>query len=113
MGATIFLKIGAMLGEMRYLLPLCMLGVSLMAQTPATTPALSIPPAAQAGPSFNAEAATQAYLASLGAERTAKSDSYFEGGYWLILWDFLYGGAVLLLLLETGWSARFRDLAEP
>jgi len=112
MGATIFLKIGAMLGEMRYLLPLCMLGVSLMAQTPATTPALSIPPAAQAGPSFNAEAATQAYLASLGAERTAKSDSYFEGGYWLILWDFLYGGAVLLLLLETGWSARFRDLAE-
>jgi STE24 endopeptidase len=73
---------------------------------------LQIPAAAQAGPGFNAEAATEAYLASLGAERKAKSDSYFEGGYWLILWDFLYGGAVLLVLLETGWSARFRDLAE-
>jgi STE24 endopeptidase len=89
-----------------------MLATSLMAQTPATTPVLQIPPAAQAGPGFNAQAATQAYLASLGAERKAKSDSYFEGGYWLILWDFLYGGAVLLVLLETGWSARFRDMAE-
>jgi STE24 endopeptidase len=108
----LLLNINAILSEMRYLLLLCMLGVSLMAQTPATSPTLQIPAAAQAGPSFNAEAATQAYLASLGAERTAKSDSYFEGGYWLILWDFLYGGAVLLLLLETGWSARFRDMAE-
>jgi STE24 endopeptidase len=89
-----------------------MLATSLMAQTPANTPVLQIPAAAQAGPGFNAEAATQAYLASLGAERKAKSDSYFEGGYWLILWDFLYGGAVLLVLLETGWSARFRDVAE-
>jgi STE24 endopeptidase len=101
-----------MLGDMRYLLLVCMLVMSLMAQTPATTPTLQIPAAAQAGPGFNAEAATEAYLASLGAERKAKSDSYFEGGYWLILWDFLYGGAVLLVLLETGWSARFRDLAE-
>jgi STE24 endopeptidase len=89
-----------------------MLATSLMAQTPANTPVLQIPAAAQAGPGFNAEAATQAYLASLGAERKAKSDSYFEGGYWLILWDFLYGGALLLVLLETGWSARFRDVAE-
>ena len=89
-----------------------MLAISLMAQTPATAPVLQIPAAAQASPGFNAEAATEAYLASLGAERKAKSDSYFEGGYWLILWDFLYGAAVLLVLLETGWSARFRDMAE-
>jgi STE24 endopeptidase len=101
-----------MLGHMRYLLLVCMLSISLVAQTPKTTPALQIPAAAQAGPGFNSEAATEAYLASLGAERKAKSDSYFEGGYWLILWDFLYGGAVLLVLLETGWSARFRDMAE-
>src|SRR5579863_10493053 len=101
-----------MLGHMRYFLLVCMVGISLMAQTPKTTPALQIPAAAQAGPGFNAEAATEAYLGSLGAERKAKSDSYFEGGYWLILWDFLYGGAVLLVLLEMGWSARFRDIAE-
>jgi STE24 endopeptidase len=101
-----------MLGDMRYSLLVCMLAISLMAQTPTTTPVLQIPAAAQAGPGFNAETATEAYLASLGAERKAKSDSYFEGGYWLILWDFLYGGAVLLVLLETGWSARFRDMAQ-
>jgi STE24 endopeptidase len=101
-----------MLGHMRYLLLVCMLALTLPAQTPNTAPVLRIPAAAQAGPNFNAEAATEAYLDSLGAGRRAKSDSYFEGGYWLILWDFLYGGAVLLVLLETGWSARFRDLAE-
>jgi len=89
-----------------------MLALSLMAQPPKTPPTLQIPPGAQAAPGFTAEAATEAYLNSLGAERKAKSDSYFEGGYWLILWDFLYGGAVLLVLLETGWSARFRDLSE-
>jgi len=34
-------------------------------------------------------AATEAYLARLSPEQREKSDSYFEGGYWLILWDFL------------------------
>jgi len=29
-------------------------------------------------------------------------DAYFEGGYWMILWDFLYGAAILLLLLNLG-----------
>jgi len=97
---------------MRYLLLIYMLAISLMAQEPKSAPTLQIPAIAGAGPGFNAEAATKAYLDSLGAERKAKSDSYFEGGYWLILWDFLYGGAALLVLLETGWSARFRDMAE-
>jgi STE24 endopeptidase len=97
---------------MRYLLLVCTLALSLQAQTPKPPPVLQIPALAQAGPGFNAEVATQAYLDSLGADRKAKSDSYFEGGYWLVLWDFLYGGAVLLLLLETRWSARIRDLAE-
>jgi STE24 endopeptidase len=97
---------------MRSFLLVCLLAVSLRAQTPKAAPALQVPAAAQAGPGFNPEAATGAYLASLSAERKGKSDSYFEGGYWLILWDFLYGAAVLLVLLETGWSARFRDVAE-
>ena len=98
-----------MLGDMRYLPLVCMLAISLMAQTP---PALQIPAAAQGGPGFNAESATEAYLASLDRARKARSDSYVEGGYWLILWDFLYGAAVLLVLLETGWSARFHEMAE-
>ncbi len=39
-------------------------------------------------------------------------DAYFEGGYWLILWDFLYGGVILLLVLGLGWSAGMRNVAE-
>ena len=46
------------------------------------------------------------------ASARARSDAYFEGGYWLILWDFLYGAAIALLLLNLRWSARMRDLAE-
>src|SRR5215218_10653528 len=57
-------------------------------------------------------AATEAYLARLSPEQREKSDSYFEGGYWLILWDFLYGLGVAALLLGTGLSARMRNLAE-
>ena len=75
-------------------------------------PALKIPPAAQAGPNFNAGIATRAYLATQTPQQKARSDAYFEGGYWLLLWDFLYGAAVSILLLSTGWSARMRDLAE-
>ena len=44
-------------------------------------------------------------------EQRERSDAYFEGGYWLELWLFLYGLAVALLLLATGLSARLRDLA--
>jgi STE24 endopeptidase len=84
----------------------------LAAQAPPAAPTLKIPPAAQAGPGFDPERATQAYLATLTPVQKARSDSYFEGGYWLILWNFLYGAAVLILLLATGWSARMRDLAE-
>ena len=31
------------------------------------------------------EAATQAYLDTVPDEQRARSDAYFEGGYWLIL----------------------------
>jgi STE24 endopeptidase len=61
---------------------------------------------------FDPEAATQAYMAQLSPEARAKSDAYFEGGYWLILWGALYGLGVAWLLLGTGLSARMRDLAE-
>jgi STE24 endopeptidase len=73
---------------------------------------LTIPPEAQPSANFDAEAATKAYLAEMPAEARARSDAYFEGGYWLELWDFLYGAAIALLLLFTGWSARMRDFAE-
>jgi STE24 endopeptidase len=73
---------------------------------------IQVPAEAQASPHFDATAATNAYLAQIPAEKTARSDAYFEGGYWLILWDFLYGVVVVLLLLNLRWSARMRDRAE-
>jgi STE24 endopeptidase len=73
---------------------------------------IQVPPEAQPSPNFNAEAATNAYLAQIPADARARSDAYFEGGYWMILWDFIYGAVTLLLLLNLGWSAAMRNLAE-
>ncbi len=73
---------------------------------------ITAPPAAQPSDHFDPEAATNAYLAEIPPEARARSDAYFEGGYWLILWDFLYGVVVALLLLNLRWSAKMRDLAE-
>lgn len=61
---------------------------------------------------FNVEAATNAYMAQLSPQARAKSDAYFEGGYWLILWDLLVALGVAWLLLGTRLSARMRDFAE-
>ncbi len=68
--------------------------------------------AAPSSPRFDVEAATNAYIAQIPADARARSDAYFEGGYWLILWDFLYGAVVSLALLFFGWSAAMRTLAE-
>ena len=97
-------------------MPLHIFAVALLVFTaPAPQQADSTPPvpaAAQASSHFDPVAATRAYLATVPADRKARSDAYFEGGYWLILWDFLVSAGVYLLLLVTGWSARMRDLAE-
>ena len=70
-----------------------------------------VPAAAQPSPQFDAEAATEAYMALMPPAAVARSNAYFEGGYWLILWDFLYGAAISLVLLNLRWSARMRDMA--
>ncbi|HKV07352.1 MAG TPA: M48 family metallopeptidase [Thermoanaerobaculia bacterium] len=77
------------------------MGNALPAQEPA--------PAAGA---FDAEAATESYLARMSTEARERSDAYFEGGYWLQLWGFLYGLGVSWIFLGTGLSARMRDRAE-
>lgn len=51
-------------------------------------------------------AATDAYLATVGVAARARSNAYFEGGYWLILWSALIDTAVLWALLRYGWVAR-------
>ncbi len=69
----------------------------------AAAPAAAIP--------ADPEAATRYYLATVKPEDKARSDAYFEGGYWLMLWNFLYGLGVALLLLATKTSTRMRDWA--
>jgi STE24 endopeptidase len=75
-------------------------------------PGVKIPDAAQPGPDFDVERATQAYIDLLTPAQRARSDAYFEGKYWLGLLGFLYSVAVLLALLWLRWSARLRDQAE-
>jgi STE24 endopeptidase len=60
---------------------------------------------------FDPEAATRDYLATVTPAEKARSDAYFEGGYWLILWEYLWSAALAVLLLQTRLSARMRDLA--
>ena len=56
--------------------------------------------------------ATQVFMKRLQGEARAKSDAYAEGGYWLLLWDLLYGLLVAWLLLSMRISSRMRDFAE-
>jgi STE24 endopeptidase len=90
------------------------LGTGAGLAQPAIQPTVDItqvPAAAQPSAHFDADAATEAYMAMIPAAAKARSDAYFEGGYWLILWDFLYASAMMLLLLSARWSAKMRDLA--
>ena len=57
-------------------------------------------------------AATRAWLNSVPQDKREKSDAYFEGGYWLILWNYLVAAAISILLLSSRISARLRDFSE-
>ena len=95
-----------------FLLAGCLTNGVLAAPVPAPSP----PPAAviSAGnaQTFDPAAATAAWLNTVPADKRQKSDAYFEGGYWLILWNFLVSAAILLFILQSGISARMRDWAE-
>src|SRR5690349_8581437 len=80
------------------------------AQAPAATVVLAVPPGAQAGPDFDVERATQAWVETLTPEQRARSKAYFEGGYWLQLFSFLYGLAMAWVFLHLRVSARMRDI---
>ena len=62
--------------------------------------------------SFDPAAATRVWLDSIPQDQRERSDSYFEGGYWLILWNFLLTAAISVLLLASHFSARLRDFSE-
>jgi STE24 endopeptidase len=77
-----------------------------------TAPAWAQSTSTASAPSFDVKAAVDAYLATVPADQRARSNAYFEGGYWLLLWDFLSTVLVMWILLRFRWSARMRDLTE-
>ncbi len=96
-----------MLNKLLLLLALLLSALAAPAAQPAPVGAAPTPAA-----SFNVEAATRHYLDTLPPAQKAKSDAYFEGGYWLQLWDVGYALAVAGVFLGLGLSRRLRALAE-
>lgn len=87
--------------------------VTALANTQSSgTTASPVSSAAVSAPAFDVNAAVETYLAKMSPAQRARSTAYFEGGYWLSLWDFLTGSVVMWLLLQFGWSARMRNLSE-
>jgi len=79
-------------------------------QAVTSVPSPGLPPGVAAA--SNPAEATRAWLASIPASEKIRSDAYFEGGYWLLLWNFLLTAAIMLFALLSGFSARIRDFAE-
>ena len=67
--------------------------------------------AVSAAQGFDVEAATRAYLDTLQGAARAKSDAYFEGGYWLPLWGALVSIAAYWIMLRFQWSAKWSGWA--
>jgi len=102
---------------MKSLVLIVLLAVSVVAAaTPAfaqeASPAATAYPTPSIASGTDPATATRAWLETVPADKKAKSDAYFEGGYWLILWDFVVSAAIALLLLGSGLSARIRDRVE-
>jgi STE24 endopeptidase len=96
-----------------YVVLLAILACCANAQTstPTTSASTSVDHGTATQP-FDINAAVEAYLAKMPPAQRARSNAYFEGGYWLLVWDFLISVFVMWLLLRFRWSARMRDLAE-
>jgi len=69
-------------------------------------------PTMDSKPAFDAAQATARYLAKINGPARARSDAYFEGGYWLKLIDLLYGLGVAAALLWSQASLRIQEWAE-
>jgi STE24 endopeptidase len=61
---------------------------------------------------FDVDAATRAYTETLQGAARARSDAYFEGGYWLLLWGTIVSLVSFWLMLRRGWSASWSRWAE-
>jgi STE24 endopeptidase len=61
---------------------------------------------------FDPDAATQAWLATMGDEATARSNAYFEGGYLIGFADTAVSILVAGLILLLGWARGVRSWLE-
>lgn len=77
-----------------------------------SAPEIILPAEAVWTPGFDAARATDAYIATVPAAERARSDAYFEGGYWLDMWGTVLAVLIAWLLLSTRTSARIRDFGE-
>lgn len=57
------------------------------------------------------EQAVQAYLSQMTPDQLAKSNAYFEGGYWLLLWNLVIALALGWLFMRAGWSVKMKEKA--
>ena len=55
---------------------------------------------------FNPEAATRAYIDSLGPEQLAKAAAYTAGNHWLLLWGLVVSAIVTWIIVRTGLLDR-------
>ena len=99
----------------RFVLAIALLATVLVCGRASSSSAQTVLALANAAPQaqpFDVNPAVNAYLAKMPPAQRARSDAYFEGSYWLILWDFLLTIFIMGLLLRFRWSARMRNLAE-
>jgi STE24 endopeptidase len=98
-----------------FFLVLSLLGTAVStgrAQDTSPAPAATAYPTPSIAPGTDPATATRAWLDSVPADKRAQSDSYFEGKYWLILWNFLVSAVIFYFLLASGISAGIRDRIE-
>ena len=93
----------------------CLIGAARAASDPSAVelpPGVQVPAAAVPGPDFDVERATKSYLALLNPAQRARSDAYFEGGYWLNLFSTLWTLLACAVIVLSGVSTTLRNWAE-
>jgi STE24 endopeptidase len=61
---------------------------------------------------FDPDAATAVWLATLSPADTAKAVAYTQGGHWLILWGFVVSIVVAWIIVRTDLLGRIRESVE-
>jgi STE24 endopeptidase len=61
--------------------------------------------------SFNADSATREYLDLLTPEQKVRSDKYFEGGYWILIIEFILEIIIAWIFLSLGLSKWIHKIA--